>query len=72
MKCQAEYNFPKKLISTTALYPGIFSDDLTFTFTAEDVNTSDPKEFDTMFFELDSFVAKYKQDLLDHIAKKKS
>ena len=68
MKCEATCSFPKKIVSTTGLYPGIFNDDLSFTFNAKDVHTTDPKEIDKMFAELDSFVAKYKADLRKHIA----
>jgi hypothetical protein len=67
MKCDATGTFPKKIISSTGLSPGMFNDDLSFTFNAKDVHTTDPKEIDKMFSELDVYVAKYKKDLVDHI-----
>lgn len=67
MKCESTCTFPKKIVSTTGIYPGMFNDDLSFTFNAKDVHTTDPKEIDKMFAELDAHVARYKKDLRDHI-----
>jgi hypothetical protein len=67
MRCEGIGTFPKKIVKTTGIYPGIFNDDLSFTFTAKDVHTTDPKEIDAMFKELDALVAKYKKDLLEDI-----
>jgi hypothetical protein len=72
MKCDFAFDLPKKIISTTGLYPGMFNDDLSFTFNAKDVHTTDPKEMDKMFAELDAAVARYKKDLRDHIKKCKA
>lgn len=47
----------------------MFNDDLSFTFNAKDVHTTDPKEIDKMLAELDARVANYKNELRDHIAK---
>jgi hypothetical protein len=44
---------------------------LSFTFTAKDVHTTDPKEIDVMFKEFEARVARYKKDLLEHIANAK-
>ena len=68
MKCEATWTFPKKIIKTTGLMPGMFHDDLSFTFDAKSVHITDPKEIDKMFAELDAFVAKFKTDLRKHIA----
>ena len=75
MECEAKGTFPKKIIKTTGLMPGMFNDDLEFTFVAKGVHTTDPKEIEAMFAELDAYVAKYKADIKQHIAeagKKKS
>lgn len=68
MKCEANWTFPKKIIKTTGLMPGMFHDDLSFTFDAKGVHTADPKEIEAMFADLDKFVAKFKTDLRQHIA----
>jgi len=70
MRCESTCTFPKKFIKTD-LYPGMFNDDLSFTFNAKGVHTTDPKEIDEMFAELDAHVAKYKKDLREHIEKEK-
>lgn len=68
MKCTSENDFPKKLVKTD-IHPDVFNDDLYFKFTAEDVHTSDPKEIERMFAELDDAVAHYKKIMRDHLAK---
>jgi hypothetical protein len=70
MECKSECGFPKKMISVTSIQPGMFNDDLYFRFTADGVHTSDPKEIDKMFAELDAHVARYKERLREHIAKR--
>lgn len=72
MECEATGTYPKENVRSTGIYPGMFNDDLSFTFTAKDVHTTDPKEIDKMFAELDIYVAKYKKDLREHIEKAKS
>ena len=72
MKCDSTWNMPKKMISSTGISPGMFNDDLTFTFNAKDVHTTDPQELDKMFAELDAAVAQYKNELREHIENKKS
>jgi hypothetical protein len=67
---RSEFDLPKKIISTTGLYPGIFNDDLFFTFKADDVHTTDSKELEAMFAELDGHVANYKKALREAISKK--
>jgi len=67
MKCESTCTFPKENITTTGLSPGIFNDDLSFVFTAKDVHTTDPREIDEMFAELDTRVANYKKELRKHI-----
>jgi hypothetical protein len=71
MECELTATFPGKKV-TTGLMPGMFNDDLEFTFTAKDVHTTDPKEIDALFAEIDRFVARYKKDLLAHIEEKKN
>jgi hypothetical protein len=71
MKTEFTFNMPKKIVSSTGIYPGMFNDDMSFTFTAKDVHTTDPKEIDKMFAELDAAVAKYKKDLRKHIESEK-
>ena len=71
MKCDFAFGMPKKIISSTGIYPGMFNDDLSFTFNAKQVHTTDPKEIDKMFAELDAAVARYKKDLREHIENKK-
>ena len=72
MECEARGTFPKENVKSTGIYPGMFNDDLSFTFTAKGVHTTDPQEVDRMFAELDTYIAKYKKDLLEHIEKAKS
>jgi len=72
MKCQSTTTFPKETVKSTAIYPGMFNDDLSFLFTAKDVHTTDPKEIDEMFAELDAHVANYKKELRKHIENAKS
>ena len=52
---------PKKHISSTGLYPGIFNDDLTFTFEAKDFHTTDPQEVAKVFADLDLAVLEVKK-----------
>jgi hypothetical protein len=68
---RSEFNFPKKMTSSTSLMPGMFNDDLFFTFKADDVHTSDAKEIEAMFAELDVHVAKYKKELKVAVSPKK-
>ena len=67
MKVKSEFNLPKKIISTTGVRPDIFNDDLYFRFNANDVHTTNPKELDAMFAELDVHVAKYKAKMNDAV-----
>jgi hypothetical protein len=52
---------PTTLKSTTGLYPDIFNDDLTFTFEAKNFHTTDPKEVEEVFADLDSAVIEVKK-----------
>jgi hypothetical protein len=61
MKVEFKFDMPKENVKSTGIYPGMFNDDLSFTFSAKDVHTTDPKEIDEMFNELDKAVARYKK-----------
>jgi hypothetical protein len=71
MQFDFTFNLPKKIVSSTGLYPGMLNDDLSFTFTAKDVHTTDPNEIDKMLAELDATVVRYKKDLRKHIENEK-
>jgi hypothetical protein len=68
MECESTCTFPKENIKATGIMPGMFNDDLSFTFNAKNVHTTDPKEIDAMFAGLDAHVANYKAELRKHIA----
>lgn len=71
MKIEFKFDMPKEKVKSTGIYPGMFNDDLSFTFSAKNVHTTDPKEIDEMFNELDKAVARYKKDLREAIESKK-
>jgi hypothetical protein len=52
---------PKDLVRTTGVYPGMFNDDLKFTFEAKDFHTTDPTEVAKVFAELDLAVREVKK-----------
>jgi ABC-type iron transport system FetAB ATPase subunit len=62
MDTECEFNQPK-VLQKTDLYPGVFQDDLTFKFEATNVHTTDPKDIEQLFADLDRCVSKFKASL---------
>lgn len=52
---------PQKRVSTTGLYPGMFHDNLKFTFEATNFHTTDSKEVEKVFADLDLAVLRVKE-----------
>ena len=52
---------PKEQVRTTALYPGVFNDDLKFTFEVKDFHTTDRNEVEQVFADLDLAVLEVKK-----------
>lgn len=61
MKTTFTFNERKVITNSGGLMPGMFDDDLKFTFEANDVHATDPKELAKMFAELDLAVSEVKK-----------
>jgi hypothetical protein len=60
METSCKFDVPVAKHSIGGLMPGMFDNDLTFTFKAKDVHVTDPNEIDKMLWDLDIFVADFK------------
>jgi hypothetical protein len=60
METSCKFDVPVVKHPIEGLMPGMFDNDLTFTFEAKYVHVTDPKEIDQMLWDLDIFVADFK------------
>jgi hypothetical protein len=61
MVTSCKFDVPVAKHPIGGLMPGMFQNDLTFTFKAKDVHVTDPKQIDKMLADLDLFVADFKK-----------
>lgn len=71
MEVSCEFNEPSVKHSIGGIMPGMFDDDIKFTFEARDVHITDPAEIEKMLADFDKCADGFRKAMRDYVSKKK-